>query len=142
MHRYTRAFLLTPLVPVLLFVTCVSAGGLFSGGPTFAAAIAYSAPIWMIFAAPVSYGVAVVFGIPVFILFRRLGWLTMGCLVGAAAVLGLFVGLGISAAFTWDMVSSMAVALTFSVFGAVTGYVFWWLSRRQAPNNSLQGRRP
>mgnify|MGYP006890186201 CR=1 FL=1 len=140
MHRSTRAFLLAPLVPVLLFVTCISAAGLFSGGPTLAPAVAYSAPIWMIFAAPVSYGVAVVFGIPGFLLFRRLGWLTMRCLVGGAAVLGLLVGVGVSAGFASDTVCSMlAVTLT---FGAVSGYVFWWLSRPHAPSNSLQGRRP
>lgn len=141
MHRYTRAFLLTPLVPVLLFVTCVSAGGLFSGGPTFAAAIAYSAPIWMIFAAPVSYGVAVVFGIPGFILFRRLGWLNLRCLVGGAATLGLLVGVALSAAFASDNVFSvLAITLTFGVFGAASGSVFWWLLRPRTHSDSLQAR--
>lgn len=131
MNRTAKVFLIVPLIPAMLFVVLVSVLGLVSGGVSLIPAVVYSAPIWLFFALPISYGVAVVLGGPVFFLFRRYGWLSVRSLTLGSASLGFIVGSIIGALFASnEPFGCLLAAGIFASFGAATGYAFWWLAYR------------
>ncbi|MEW5823979.1 MAG: hypothetical protein AB1766_06485 [Pseudomonadota bacterium] len=142
MNRIVKAFLVVPLVPSVLFAAAASILGLVSGGFSLLPAVAYSFPIWLMFALPVAYGASVIFGIPSFLIFRRLGWLSRsGLLVGASGI-GFLMGCVIAYVFAaGEPLGFVLTALTFTVFGAVSGYVFWWFVSH-APNPPLNPDAP
>lgn len=129
MNRPVVAFALTPLVPSFLFAIAVTAAGLIDPGhePALAAAI-FSFPIWFALSLPVSYGVAVLAGLPAFLAFRRLGWLSRAKLVSGVSVLGAVVGVAVAAAFGDKALERLVIALLFIAFGAISGHVFWRLA--------------
>lgn len=140
MNRAIKAFLIIPLIPAILFVIVVSVLGLLSGGFSLLPSVAYSMPIWLMFALPVSYIVATAIGIPAFLLFRRLGRLSLrGIALGSSAI-GAAIGSLVAYLFSSGPFSCLTVALVFALFGAAAGYVFWWLAYRE-PNPPLNRMR-
>lgn len=142
MNQTVKAFLVMPLVPSVLFATVASVLGLASGGFALLPAIAYSFPIWLMFALPVAYAASVILGIPAFLVFRRLGWLSRRGLLSGASGIGFLIGGAVAYIFTpGEPLGFILTALTFTAFGAVSGYVFWWLTHL-APNPPLNPDAP
>jgi hypothetical protein len=142
MNRTVKAFLIVPLVPSALFAAVASILGLASGGLALLPAVAYSFPIWFMFALPVAYGASVFLGIPAFLGFRRLGWLSRSGLLAGASGIGFLMGCVIAYVFaSGEPLGFVLTALPFTAFGAVSGYVFWWLAIR-APNPPLNPDAP
>lgn len=107
--RVAAAFLLAPLAPCLLIAAMEGLIGLVLS--------------------PFAYMFALV-GVPVYFLFRRLGWLKIWHIVPASAVLGgaaaLAFGFG---GFSFDKnVQNVYDALIFAGYGALTGLVFWLIA--------------
>jgi len=129
MNRPVVAFALTPLVPSLLFAFAVSAAGLIDPGhEPMLPAVIFSFPIWLALSLPVSYSVAVLAGLPAFLAFRRLGWLSRAKLVFGASVMGALVGVVVATLFADKSVERLVISILFVAFGAVSGQVFWFLA--------------
>lgn len=130
----TTAFLVVPLVPSVLFATAASILGLVSGGFALLPTVAYSFPIWLMFALPFAYGASVILGIPAFLVFRHFGWLSHSVLLLGASGIGFLIGVVFAYSFASSEPLGFVVAvLTFTAFGAASGYAFWFLTRRE-PN--------
>lgn len=139
MNRPVVAFAVTPLVPSLLFAIAVSAAGLIDPGhEPMLPAVMFSFPIWLALSLPVSYGVVVLAGVPAFLAFRRLGWLSRAKLVSGASIMGAFVGVVVAAVFADKPVERSVIAMLFAAFGAASGQVFWRLA--VAPPRSQESR--
>lgn len=128
--RIVVAFLIAPLVPPILFGFTMAIWGLadsFGIDPPSASVV--SIPIWAIFAVPVSYAAAVAVGLPAFLAFRRMGWLSLARIAGATSIIGLAVGVFVALLFDFRIEDGgiVAVAAVFLAFGAITGIAFWWL---------------
>jgi hypothetical protein len=94
------------------------------------------------FALPVSYCTAVVVGVPAFLVFRRFGWLSRRWLVLGASVVGGSIGLVVAYLFaSSEPIGFVGTVLLFHLFGAASGYAFWWLTCR-APNPPLNTDAP
>lgn len=141
MNQTVKAFLVVPLVPSVLFATVASILGLVSGGVSILPAVAYSFPIWLMFALPVAYSAAVILGIPAFLVFRRLGWLSRHGLLSGASGIGFLLGCAVAFIFVGEPLGFALTVLTFTSFGAASGYVFWWLTHH-APNPPLNPDAP
>ena len=117
--RLATAFLVAPLAPCLLIGATEGVIGLVLS--------------------PFSYMFSFA-GVPVYFLFRRLGWLKIWHIVPASALLGgaaaLAFGFG---GFSLDKdVQNIYGALTFAGYGALTGFVFWIIAfGGQRTNNSF-----
>ena len=129
MNQTAKAFLIVPLVPSILYATVASILGLASGGFDILPAVVYSFPIWLMFALPVAYAATAIVGIPAFIVFRRFGWLTRRGLLSGASGIGFLIGCAVAYIFaSGEPLGFILTALTFTAFGAVSGYVFWRLT--------------
>lgn len=134
MNRPLVAFALTPLVPSLLFAIAVSAAGLIGPGhEPMLPAVIFSFPIWLALSLPVSYGVVVLAGVPAFLAFRRLGWLSRAKVASGACIMVALVGVVVAAVFADKPVERLVVAMMFAAFGAATGHVFWRLAVAPPP---------
>lgn len=142
MNRNAKAFLIVPIVPAVLFSILLCVLSVIDGGfPTSAKAVK-AMPVWFAFSLPVSYGIALVIGMPLFLLFRRFGCLTRSSVVGGAGSLGVVVGVAVGALFGAATVLELVVAASiFSLFGVASGFVFWGLSCA-APNHALNTEAP
>lgn len=98
-----------------------------SNEPAYSAAM-FSFPIWFTLSLPVSYAVTVLAGLPAFLTFRRLGWLSRAKVVCGVSVIGSLVGVPIGAVFGDKPVERSVIALLFIAFGAISGQVFWRLA--------------
>ena len=142
MNQNVKAFLVVPLVPSVLFATAASVLGLASGGFAILPAVAYSFPIWLMFALPVAYAAAIILGIPAFLVFRRLGWLSRPGLLSGASAIGFILGCAVAIIFvSGEPLGFIITVLAFTVFGAASGYAFWWLTNH-APNPPLNPDAP
>jgi hypothetical protein len=89
-----------------------------------------SAPIWSMFALPVAYAATLAFGLPAFLLFRRVGWLSPSALTAGASIIGIAIGASVALLFDFTTATALAgVMLAFGIFGAITGATFSWLIR-------------
>lgn len=139
--RLVRGFMIAPLAAPLLFVFAATLVGLVDGiRRSDSEGIFWSLFgqwMWLIFALPISYGLTVLPGVPVFYLFRHLHRPYLWYWVVASSILG-FVS-GALAAVIVDLVSPAQV-LGFGVFcavgAAVNGALFWRLVVRM-PNPSF-----
>ena len=130
MKRIVVAFLIVPLVPPILFGITMAVWALItSWGIDPPSAYVVSIPIWAIFAVPVSYAAALGGGLPAFLLFRRMGWLSLKRIASATSIIGLAVGILVAMLFDFKIEDGGAVAVVavFLAFGAITGIAFWWL---------------
>ena len=76
---------------------------------------------------PFSYLFALA-GVPVYFLFRHIGWLPIWQVVGASGILGAAVG--------WVAVSSLPRnALGSAAYGAATGLMFWFIALSGSRSN-------
>lgn len=130
MKRIVVAFLIVPLVPPILFGITMAVWGLIAPfGIDPPSAYLVSIPIWTSFAVPVSYAAALGVGLPMFLLFRRMGWLSLERIASATSVIGLAVGILVAMLFDFRIEDGgiVAVVAVFLAFGAITGIAFWWL---------------
>ena len=131
MSRTIRAFLISPALPAILFVLTISVVGLSSKTPTPLPAVIYSAPIWLFFALPISYGLAAIVALPGFLLLRHLGWVSLRRLCLSSTFLGFVVGSIIGVLFNAGApLGVLATGAVFAIFGVLTGLFFWWLAYR------------
>lgn len=88
---------------------------------------------WLLVAAPFAY-LFTAMGIPIFLLFLRLGWLRFWQVVPTGAVLG-----GVAGFVGGFAQASLANALQFVGHGALTGLVFWLVAfAGTRPNSSFK----
>ena len=121
-RKIIKAFLLAPLAPCLV------------------QAVAMKNPVGLIVYAFFSYPLVAVFGVPSFLLFRRLGWLSLPHIVLAGSVLGVVSALLLSSVFGWGLESyaAQSVALSLAIFavhGAIAAGVFWFIGLRGNGSN-------
>ena len=77
MKRIVVAFLIVPLVPALLFgITMAVWGFTSSWGIDPPITHVQIVPIWSMLALPVAYAATLALGVPAFLLFWRVGWLS------------------------------------------------------------------
>ena len=147
LNRYVRrhvkrivvAFLIVPLVPPILFGITMTVWGLTSSfGIDSPKDYAIAMPIWAMFAVPVSYAAAVGVGLPAFLLFRRMGWLSLERVTGATSVVGLAIGICVAMLFDFKLENGgvAAVVAIFLAFGAITGISFWWLIKERGKRDA------
>ena len=131
MKRVVVAFLIVPLVPPILFGITMAVWGLTSSfGIDSPGAYVVSSLIWAMFAVPVSYVAVAGVGLPAFLLFRRMGWLSLKRITGATSIIGLVIGIPVAMLFGFkiDNGGVLAVLAVFLAFGAITGFAFWWMA--------------
>ncbi len=136
-NRPILGFIIAPLAPCLVasIAVCFSRGDL--------AAI----PIAMFLYALFAYPFSLVFGVPIYLLFSRLGYISMWQVVVAGTILGFISGatlpfiMGVEwkGAMDSDLIST---ALLFAIFGAITAWAFWWVALRPRTNNQLNQDAP
>lgn len=131
MKRIVVAFLIVPLVPPILFGITMEVWGLIDSYPPATPVVLL--PIWAGFAVPVSYATALGVGLPVFLLFRRMGWLSLERIASATSIIGLAIGILVAMLFDFRIETGgvAAVVAVFSAFGAITGIAFWWLIKER-----------
>lgn len=133
--RLVRGFLVAPLAAPLLFVFTATLVGLIDSiRRTDSEGIfwgLFGQWVWLIFALPISYGLTVFPGVPVFYLLRHQHQPHLWYWVSASSVLGLVSGA--LAAVALHLVSQDQV-LRFGAFAAVcaavNGWAFWRLAVR------------
>src|SRR5947209_10894172 len=95
--RVVKGFLTAPLAAPVLFVVCATVSslvlGLGAGQWEVIPGSVMAAWFYFVLSLPISYGVTTLFGIPVFLLFRRLHRSSVLYWVTSAGVLGLTAGL-------------------------------------------------
>ena len=129
MRRVVAAFVTVPLIAPILFGITMGIWGLSSSWGIDAPTTYFaSLPIWAMFALPVSYASAVLLGVPAFLLFRRLGWLSLSRVAGGASIIGLAIGIAVAALFDFTGITFVVAVLVFAVFGAISGGAFWWMT--------------
>jgi hypothetical protein len=137
-RRIVAAFVTVPLIPAILFGIAMGIWGLASpwgfDPPTTHFALI---PIWAMFALPVSYASAVLLGVPAFLLFRRLGWLSLSRVASGASIIGLAIGICVATLFDFTGITFVVVVLVFAVFGATTGVAFWWMTHSAKVNDDV-----
>lgn len=121
-RRIIRAFLLTPLVPCLV------------------QAVAMKNPVGLIVYAIFSYPLVAVLGVPSFLLFRRLGWLSLPHVVFAGLFLGVVSAILLSSTLGWELegyaAQSIAMSLAlFAAHGAIAAGAFWYIGLRGRGSN-------
>ena len=139
MKRIVVAFLIVPLVPPILFGFTMAVWGLtdsFGIDPPSASVVLI--PIWAIFAVPVSYAAALGVGLPAFLVFRRMGWLSLARIASATSIIGLAVGVFVALLFDFKIENGgvVAVVAVFLAFGAITGIAFWWLIKERGARDA------
>jgi hypothetical protein len=103
-------------------------------------AVAMRNPVGLIIYAIFSYPLVAALGVPSFLLFRRLGWLSLPHLVFAGLFLGMVSAMLLSATFGWELESyapqSIAMSLViFAVHGAIAASAFWFIGLRGRGSN-------
>lgn len=128
MKRIVVAFLIVPLVPALLFgITMAVWGFTSSWGIDPPITHVLIVPIWSMYALPVAYAATLALGVPAFLLFRRVGWLSPSALAAGASIIGIAIGACVALLFDFTAVAVLAgVALMFGIYGAITGAAFSW----------------
>ena len=128
MKRIVVAFLIVPLVPALLFgITMAGWGFTSSWGLDPPITDVLIVPIWSMLALPVAYAATLALGVPAFLLFRRVGWLSPSALAAGASIIGIAIGACVALLFDFTAVAALAgVALMFGIYGAITGAAFSW----------------
>lgn len=131
MKRIIVAFLIVPLVPALLFgITMAIWGFTSSWGIDPPITHVLIAPIWSMYALPVAYAATLALGVPAFLLFRRLGWLSPSALTFGASIIGIAIGAAVALLFDFTAAAALAgVVLAFGIYGAITGAAFSWFIR-------------
>ena len=102
--------------------------------------------IWVaLFALPFTTGATVFPGVPLYFLFRKLGWtskwayMLIGVLCGLSASLFLFAGTAIKALTTHESgpwIGMVAFTLIFCFLGSLSGLVFWLVARTDRPSST------
>ena len=88
MKRIVVAFLIVPLVPALLFgITMAVWGFTSSWGIDPPSTHVLIVSIWSMWALPVAYAATLALGVPAFLLFRRVGWLSPSALAAGASII-------------------------------------------------------
>lgn len=136
--RVRRAFLVSPLAaPGLLVLLSAVVGtvlGVFAVQPEMVVASILGSWVWLIYALPVSYGITALFGIPAFILLRRLHRAWSGYWVIGSAGLGFSIGV-VSGIVLTSCCGSFDWLIWLAVFGAVSGasngWLFWHVAVRE-----------
>jgi len=96
--------------------------------------------VWLVIAAPFAYLFALS-GVPLYFLFRHLGWLNLWQVVTASAILGVVIAFlaGFSGIGSGGIVNGTN-ALQFAAYGAATGLMFWVIAfAGPRSNNALKG---
>lgn len=138
MKRTILGFIFAPVASLLVFWAGYTVLEFVLAGPP---ALVY-APLTLVFTialgAPVAYAVALVFGVPVYILLRWLGHLRVGVILSVAIFLGALTMVALSFGNPWAQLGSdMAVlgklpiaAGVGAVMGAAAGLTFGWIALR------------
>lgn len=106
-----------------------------------APAIVYAAKVGSLFAIPLAalgfaYPAAILFGVPVFLLCRWLGWFRSWQVVSMCFALGSIALLAYHAAFGAPISPTVPFVKTVAAFGgygACAGFVFWLVALRRPP---------
>lgn len=104
------------------------------------------AGIFLVLGAPIAYAIAVVIGLPLFFIAKRLGFINIWSVSLGAAITAILPILALSARngfalHTDPEKSSLLFYLVFSLCGSVVGLLFWFISglyKQSAHNQSLK----
>lgn len=121
-RRIIRAFPLAPLVPCLV------------------QSVAMRNPVGLIIYAIFSYPLVAVLGVPSFLLFRRLGWLSLPQVVLAGLFLGVVSAMLLSFAMGWELegYAAQSIVMSLAIFaahGAIAASAFWFIGLRGRGSN-------
>jgi hypothetical protein len=121
-RRLIAAFLLAPLVPASALTLISLVGNPLEG-------------VWTFFLlAPISYAVAALPGLPLFVLFRRLAWISsLGCvtiglicgLTAAVFIMHSSLKQALSSSSDANWAPFISVSLIGAFFGCISGYIFF-----------------
>lgn len=128
--RQCIAFIVAPLVPSLLFILLALVARPADG-------------FWVAkFALPFTIGTTLISGVPLHIMFSRMGWTSRWAYASIGVVCGLLAAIFLFATTIVDAMTShqsspwfatAAFTLIFCVLGALSGLIFWVIARPDIP---------
>ena len=141
MTKAVKGFLIAPFVPCIVFVFVAAGFGIISVLFTRKWSDLLAAPLvlvgsfyWLFFALPVSYFFSLLFGIPMYLIFKKVNLVSLKAYLIGSSVAGTLSGLFPVLYFTSDSSWALFWIIGGCIFGAIAGYSFWTIVYG-SPNN-------